>query len=243
MCFHDGPGIRTTVFTKGCGLRCPWCSNPENLSFIPEEYEKNGVKGIYGEEYGPDELTEILLKDRDFWGEDGGVTFSGGEALMQAEALEGVLKRLKAISVHIAAETALFVSPGDLQKVLPYIDDVIADIKILDSRICREVLGGELSIYLDNVKTVYESGKLKLFRIPCCEEYTFTEDNRKRISDFLQEYPGIPVQVFAIHSLGEGKYQSLGRAMWKTEKIERQKLEDYCLELEKFGICGEVIQI
>lgn len=243
MCFHDGPGIRTTVFTKGCSLHCPWCSNPENLHFGPEAYEKDGIPGVYGREYTPSELEKILLKDRDFWGTDGGVTFSGGEALMQAEALELVLQNLKKLQVHTAVETALFVPTDDLKRVLPYLDYVIADVKVLEPRICREVLGGDLGLYLSNIKLLHESGRLKLFRIPCCAEYTFTRENRRLLTEFLQKYADILVQIFAVHGLGEKKYESLGRAMWKGEKIERTSLEAYCQELISRGINAEVIQI
>ena len=243
MCFDDGPGIRTTVFMKGCSLHCPWCSNPENIGFGPEAYEKNGVGGIYGKEYLPAELEEILLKDQKFGEPDGGVTFSGGEAFMQAEGLADVLERLKRKRVHIAAETALFVPEDQVSLVLPHIDYVIADIKILERSACRSVLGGDIELYRKNVRTVYESGKLKLFRVPCCPEYTFTDDGRTRIWEFLQQYPDVPVQLFAIHDLGAGKYESLHRSMWKTKGMEERTLSEYCVNLRKEGISAEIIHI
>ncbi len=243
MCFHDGPGIRTTVFLKGCTLRCPWCSNPENLSPLPEDYEKDGIHGVYGREYTADELVKMVLKDRDFWGTEGGVTFSGGEALMQTEALEDVFRELKNRGVHLAVETALFVPEGLLEKAMSYIDDFIVDVKILESSLCREVLGGNRELYLRNVSRLYESGRLKLFRVPCCREYTFSERNRELLMSFFQKYTGIPVQIFAIHSLGEKKYQSLGRAMWKVEELGWEALETYCRELQQAGILAEVIRI
>lgn len=243
MCFHDGPGIRTTVFTKGCTLHCPWCSNPENLSPLPENYEKDGVCGVYGREYTAEELVHTLLKDQDFWGAEGGVTFSGGEVLMRAEALSEVLEKLKELGIHTAVETALFVPEENLQRVLPYIDYGIVDVKILEPALCREVLGGKLELYFRNVEQMYKSGKLMLFRVPCCEEYTFTEDNKKLLSRFFQKYPDISVQIFAIHSLGEKKYQSLGRMMWKAKELEQERLWGYCQELRECGITAEVIRI
>lgn len=243
MCFQDGPGIRTTVFTKGCSIHCPWCSNPENISFSPEVYEKDSIQGIYGREYTAAELEYILLKDKDFWGEDGGVTFSGGEALMQVDALMDILIRLKELHVHVALETALFVPGENLQRVLPYIDYVITDLKSLERHVCREVLGGDLTTYLDNIQKLYLSGKLRMIRIPCCKEYTFTEDNKQLMTEFLCRYQDVPVQVFAIHELGEKKYQSLGKTMWKAKELGRQNLEDYCEELRRHDIKAEVIQI
>ena len=92
---HDGPGIRTTVFLKGCSIRCPWCSNPENLNGYPEKYNKNGIEGIYGKEYSCDEVYDEIMKDEVFYEDDGGVTFSGGEALPQTVNLIQLIKRIR----------------------------------------------------------------------------------------------------------------------------------------------------
>lgn len=243
MCFHDGPGIRTTVFMKGCSIHCPWCSNPENIKFAVETYEKDGISGTYGKGYTPSELADVIGKDQDFWGLEGGVTFSGGEALMQADGLTDVLKQLKERKIHTAAETALFVPTKQLQKVLPYIDYFIVDVKILEASLCQKVLGGNISLYHNNANILYRSGKLKLFRVPCCWEYTFTAENKELIKKFLSQYPDIPVQIFAIHDLGEKKYESLSRPMWRAKKIEKQVLTEYCRELKSEGIQAEVIQI
>lgn len=243
MCFQDGPGIRTTVFTKGCSIHCPWCSNPENMRFQAETYEKDGMKGVYGKEYSASELVKILLKDQDFWDDEGGVTFSGGEALMQAEALQDALKELKKHQVHTAVETALFVPSEKLRLVLPYIDFFITDIKILDRELCKNVLGGDTKIYQVNVELAYQSGRLGQFRIPCCPEYTFTEDNKKKLLEFLRQYPDIPVQVFSVHSLGKKKYETLNRPMWESQGVGQDALEEYCTELIQEGIRAEVIHV
>ena len=243
MCFHDGPGIRTTVFLKGCSIRCPWCSNPENLSFEPEEYEKDGQKGIYGRWYSAEVLLRALLKDRVYWGESGGVTFSGGEALMQVEGLLPILQLLKQEDIHIAVETALFVPQEHLKKVCHLIDYFIIDIKLLEEERCREILKGELSLYLRNIDFLFAEKKLSLFRIPCCKEYTFTEANRKKIMDFLEKYQGIPVQLFQVHNLGEAKYLSLGRKAHDWEKIADVDLKKFCNELKQRNIAAEIIKI
>ena len=93
------------------------------------------------------------------------------------------------------------------------------------------------------MEAVNSAGKLKLFRIPCCPEYTFTDDNRKRIEEFLLKYSFVPVQIFEIHSLGEKKYSSLGREMWKSEGVEANELDSYCNKLKRYGINAEVINI
>lgn len=243
MCFSDGPGIRTTVFLKGCSLHCPWCSNPENISFAPEEYIKDGVSGIYGRNYGTNELYNELIKDRKFWGRDGGVTFSGGEAIMQAKALVPLLRILKQNDVHIAAETALFVPGEHLKAVIPYFDHFIVDAKIMEEEACRSILGGNIRSYLSNVDILYKSGKLKVFRIPLCYKYTFTSVNIKLLKEFLKKYPDIPVQVFSVHGLGESKYRSLGKEMMHFENVSEEDIKSLNNDLSAEGITSEIIQL
>lgn len=243
MCFHDGPGIRTTVFMKGCSLHCPWCSNPENIKFIPEVYDTDGLKYVYGRDYSANDIADFLMKDRRFWEKNGGVTFSGGEALMQAEALQHLLKILKVEDVHIAVETALFVPEENVEKIMPFTDYFIVDVKILNKDQCREVLGGDLSVYKKNVETLYQAGKLKTFRVPCCPEYTCTEENKQALLDFFEQYRSVPVQIFEIHGLGEKKYRSLGLTMWKSRGMAEEELQSYCEMLVSCGISAEVIHL
>ena len=241
MCFHDGPGIRTTVFLKGCSLHCPWCSNPENINLSEEPYEKNGNRGIYGKRYSASELTDIVLKDKDFW-IPGGVTFSGGEALLQADKLSDVLRKLKERQIHVAVETALFVPTERICLVLPYIDYFIVDVKIMEESACQEILGGKLELYKQNVDFLYKNGKINIFRVPCCPEYTFTENNKKQILEFLKQYPDVQVQLFTVHSLGEKKYESLKRPMWKSKGTDRESMSVYCAQLKENGIKAEVLE-
>lgn len=243
MCFQDGPGIRTTVFLKGCSLHCPWCSNPENISFSAEPYIKDGRKGIYGKSYDCETLLKEVLKDNIFWGAEGGITFSGGEALMQAENLRPILAALKREYVNIAVETALFVPKENIFWVLDYIDSFLVDLKILEPGICSEVLGGKVGTYLNNLDILYSRGKLRCIRIPCCKEYTMTAANMALIMKLLRQYNEIPVQIFSIHDLGEKKYETLGRKMWKAEKVTEEELKEFCEKLSQQGNKVEIIKI
>lgn len=243
MCFHDGPGLRTTVFLKGCNLHCPWCSNPENLNFEMEEYETKEEHGMYGCLYTSEKLVDELIKDMPFWGDDGGVTFSGGEALMQSEALIEVLELLKEKGVHIAIETALFISTVVLEQIIPFIDYFIVDVKIMNPDICKDVLGGNLSVYQNNIELLYRLKKLKLLRVPCCKEYTLTDENKRLLCLFLKKYRDVPVEIFKIHELGESKYKSLSLQMWRGAKVTDKDLIQFSNELIRNGICAEIIQI
>ena len=218
---HDGPGIRTTIFFKGCSLRCPWCSNPENLNPYPERYVNNGLSGVYGREYNTDELYMQVVKDLAFYDGDwnslelermpGGVTFSGGECLLQMDRLEPLLKRLNTEKIHTVVETCLFAPAYQLFIAIKHIDLFYVDIKILDEKKSREYLRGDLSVYYTNLQTLLMSGKTIVFRIPVIGGYTDIDDNRRRVIELLKHVEGniLKVELIKEHNLGISKYQSL----------------------------------
>lgn len=282
MCFHDGPGIRTTVFLKGCGIHCPWCANPENLSFEKQYYydvekcrkseetciyNKNcavlkqekefGISDVLssdrqcplqafrqcGREYETDELIRILEKDAGFWGDDGGVTFSGGEPLLQASELVPVWENLKEKKVHMAIETSLFVPKASVKKALDYINFYYIDIKLLDKEMCKQILGGDVEIYFYNVQLLTEQNKKIYFRIPCSEEYVLKSRNWNAICKFLEKYSNYPVQIFGVHNLGESKYRHLGMKAEKLQAVSDERMNEAKCELEKIGIEVEIINI
>ena len=248
MCFHDGPGIRTTVFMKGCGIHCPWCANPENISFQIQTYRERGNHSgerfrKYGREYETEELIHILEKDRLFWGEDGGVTFSGGEPLLHVRPLLPVWSRLKEMGIHLAAETSLFVPITDLETALKFIDFFYVDIKLLDPEMCAQVLGGNSEQYLKNVDLLAESGKEFCFRIPCSEEYVLQPRNLKRVYGFLHRYPKAPVEIFSIHNLGESKYRNLQMDPGDFKVVSDKRLQELQQHIEEIGNSALIIKI
>lgn len=246
---HDGPGIRTTVFLKGCSLRCPWCSNPENLESKTQKYIKNGIEGLYGKDYTWDELYHEILKDKVFYDGDcgskdlnkmpGGVTFSGGECLLQMDELEPLLERLNKEGIHTAVETCLFALASQLFIAIKYIDLFYVDIKILDEEKCKEVLSGTLSVYHTNLQTLLNSGKPIVFRIPVIGGYTDGDDNRKRVVEMLRNVKGnvLKIELIKEHNLGTSKYQSLidGKNDIKIPKytgVSDELMEQYKKEIE-----------
>lgn len=243
MCFHDGPGIRTTVFLKGCCLHCPWCSNPENVSYEIQEYDDNGNKGKYGRDVSTEELFTELMKDKGFWGSDGGVTFSGGEALLQSRELIPLLKRLHEEGVNVAVESSLFIPGDNFTDALEYIDYLIADVKVLDNAKCHDILGGNIDIYRKNVDYSYNKGKLMLFRIPLCYEYTFGEEDKNKLIEFIGKYIDVPVEIFAIHNLGEKKYLSLGKTPWTGEMVREEDIVSFQKQLITLGADCKIIKI
>ncbi len=246
FCLHDGPGIRTTIFMKGCTLHCPWCSNPENIEYKKEKYYRDGVEGFYGRYYTSEELVCELLKDKAYWNNGGGVTFSGGEALSHIEYLEPVFGLLKNNGVNIAIETALFVSEKAIQIALPYIDYFIIDIKILDQDQCKVVLGGDTELYFSNLD--YICSRIKhdniVFRIPCSQEYTLTQNNVDRILKVISRYKDVKIELFTLHKLGQSKYDSLGKEYdFLIDESEEQRMQEFYYILRNKGLNVTINQI
>ncbi len=228
---HDGPGIRTTVFLKGCSLRCPWCSNPENVSPNIQRYKKDGKEGVYGVFYTMDELYDEILKDKLFFKEKsfefgmtlsdqinclpGGVTFSGGECLLQIKQLEELLDRLNMEKIHIAVETSLFVPNSNLHVAIKHIDLFYVDVKILEKERCKKELHGNLDLYLSNMKILFGSGKPVVIRVPVIAGYTDGSENINNIISLIEKYVRdqkvnlLKVEIIKEHCLGISKYQSL----------------------------------
>ena len=256
---HDGPGIRITVFLKGCSLRCPWCSNPENLNLFPEKYNKNGTEGIYGVYMSCDDIYNELMKDKAFYGEfsrgnlnnisllveeldnlPGGITFSGGEPLLHINKLEPILKKLYDSNTHITVETCLFVKKEKLKLAIQYIDLFYVDIKMLDKDNCKTILYGNLNQYLQNLKILFESNKPVVFRIPVIGGYTDGEENRRKVIELLEVYHPIKVELIKEHNLGESKYVSLGERVPNYNGVSDELIEKYKTEIENIGIPVQV---
>lgn len=236
---HDGPGIRTTVFLKGCSLRCPWCSNPENIEPYPQKFIKDGRTGVFGFSLSPDSLYREVIKDRIFFEKGleqkywtisdaskidslpGGVTISGGEPLLQINALLPFLESLRKEKIHVAAETSLFITNQQLQSALSSIDFFFVDLKILINEKCKETEQGELSDFLSNLDTLLrwrseeKVRKPTVIRIPVIGGYTDNDENRAEIKKVLKYYTNegngpLKIELIKGHHLGANKYRSLG---------------------------------
>lgn len=247
---HDGPGIRTTVFLKGCSICCPWCSNPENIKHEVQIFKKDGVCGEYGQWYSLDELYDEVIKDKAFYGnygdeDNGGVTFSGGECMLQMKEMEPLLQRLKVGCIHTAVETSLFCPPEQLSIAVAYIDLFYVDIKLIDDERCRRVLGGRIATYRGNLKTLLDSGKPIILRIPVIGGYTDDVESRrdtiKLIKECTKTYGSIQkVEILKEHDLGLNKYYSLHDGGNQIIIPEYKGVSDELIKLYKDEIEKEI---
>ena len=262
---HDGPGIRTTVFLKGCSLKCPWCSNPENISPVIQEYTRHGQKGLYGQYISVDDLYKIIIKDKAFFDGPnkkwivktaneldvlpGGVTFSGGECLLQMRKIEELCNRLHKRSVHIAVETCLFVPSSDLEIALRCIDLFYVDIKIIGSG-CKKYENGDLKLFLSNLERLLKwrdlAGNKKpvIVRIPVIGGFTDSRENRSNVIDLIKLYKDsiLKIELIKEHNLAESKYKSLGYNITYTG-VDDLLMDAYKIELDKIGPPVEICKI
>ena len=258
---HDGDGIRTTVFFKGCPLRCVWCHNPEGLTrkselaYLAEKCVscaacvavcqsgvhkiegthtlfrsdctlcgacadacKNDALTLYGREMTVEDILPELLEDRDFYPPHGGVTLSGGECLLQADFCRELLARLKKEGIHTAVDTSGAVSREALEKVLPYTDLFLYDIKAYDEEVHRRCTGYSNRQILENLVYLDSLGAEIEIRIPFVPDYNDTE--MEAIARFLSPLRHVRgVKVLPYHRLSDGKYRSLGLPPTPTIRI------------------------
>ena len=228
---HDGDGIRTTVFFKGCPLKCCWCHNPECISFqVQKAFYENKCVGCgackeesfaeeeclgearvrYGRTITMDEILPLLLEDRDFYDNSGGgVTLSGGECLCQADFCAALLKELKTEGIDTAIDTCGFVSREAIDKVMPYSDVFLYDIKAMDEDVHIRCTGQSNKIILENLKYIDGCGKNTEIRIPYVPEYN--GDQIEKIACFLKELKHVKaVKVLPYHNYAGSKYRALG---------------------------------
>lgn len=230
---HDGDGIRTTVFFKGCPLRCVWCHNPEGLSPKPqiayyrhkcigcgacdrEDFQVEECLGearvLYGREITLEALLPMLLEDKDFYeASGGGVTLSGGECLMQADFCAEVLKEVKKNGIHTAVDTCGFVSKEAFCKVIPYTDVFLYDLKAYDAEVHEKCTGQPNAIILENLLYLNSLGKDVEIRIPYVPGYN--TDQMQKLAHFLAGLKCIKkIRILAYHNYAGSKYAALHMA-------------------------------
>ena len=245
---NDGAGVRSTVFFKGCPLRCVWCHNPEGLRPEPELYLKKAgcldcglckkrcdhedcrpygrclhicpmnLVTVAGQWISADALAAKLLKKRRaFSALSGGVTFSGGEPLLQWEFCLEVINRIR-LSVNVALETSGYSSEEAFRAVVGACDFVYMDLKLIDDSEHKKYTGVSNVRILENAEWLKKSGVKHLFRTPLIPGITDTEENFRALAEFLD---GEPVEFLPYNTLAPAKYESVNREF--TDRIKEEK--------------------
>ena len=227
----DGDGIRTTVFFKGCPLKCLWCHNPEGIGYKPQTafYQNKCVQcgqcsreGFtidkclgearveYGQTVTVDQLLPQLLEDLPFYETSGGgVTLSGGECLMQADFCAELLKALKEKGIHTAVDTCGFVSQESIRKVLPYTDIFLYDLKAIDRDVHIACTGQPNDQILENIRFISDQGKPIEVRIPYVPECN--GDQLEKLARFVSSLEMVQaVKILPYHNYAGSKYAALG---------------------------------
>lgn len=268
---HDGPGIRTTVFFKGCPLHCQWCHNPETQSYEQQvyynrercvtcgqcalhcenqairietnnvftdmnvckeckvcmEYCIQGARELVGRYMEPGDLIKELKKDLMFYEESGGgITLSGGEVMtVDSEYLLRVMEPLHRQGYSLGIDTCGFAPYEQFEKVLPYTDFFLYDIKLIDNNEHKRYTGVSNDLILNNLKLLSDAGARIYLRIPVIEQVNANASEMKCIIDFMKEHRIRIIKVYLLpyHPMGKSKHERLQMIYQNDFEVPDQK--------------------
>ena len=231
---HDGPGIRTIVFLKGCVLRCRWCCNPESQSFAIEPMEQNGKTKIIGRDVTVSEVMNEVLKDMPYYRRTGGgMTLSGGECLCQPDFSAALLYAAKQMGISTAIESTACASYEQIQKLLPNLDVYLLDIKHMYSAKHKAFTGQPNDLILENARKLAVDANELIIRVPVIPTFNDTPEEIRAIARFANSLPNVEqLHLLPYHRLGRDKYAGLGReyTLADIEPIPKAKME-YLLQV------------
>jgi pyruvate formate lyase activating enzyme len=251
---HDGPGIRVTFFMKGCPLSCLWCHNPEGISPSPETLiQTNSIGGRkfrhneeVGKYYTIDTILEILDREKVFMDQSrGGVTFSGGEPMLQFDFLLEALKACKENGYHTAVDTSGYSSTENYKSVIPFTDLFLFDIKHLDETKHIEFAGVSNTIILDNYRLLLESGKDLMIRFPVIPGINDDADHLGRLRRFIISTKTDSlkrINLLPFHKIGSSKYKRLN-IPYRMDGVEPPSTEKMKIIKEFFMETGVKVKI
>ena len=201
---HDGPGIRTTLFMSGCPLNCLWCHNPE-CRYL------SGERGTKTRNVSSGSVADELAKDIVFYEESGGgVTFSGGEPLMQPDFLKELLEEMKRRSIHSAVDTTGYAEGSIIREIIPLTGLFLYDLKIMDPESHKAFTGVDNTLILENLRMILKEGAGVRIRFPLIPGYNDQRENITEMIRFLKDAGGVSaVDVLPYHRMGVSKYRKL----------------------------------
>ena len=211
---HDGPGIRTIVFLKGCVLRCRWCCNPESQEYDIQTMMVQGKPKVIGRDVTVAEVMKTVEKDRQYyWRTGGGLTLSGGESLCQPEFATALLQAAQESGISTAMESMGCAKWETIEKLLPYLDQYLLDIKHMNPRKHKEFTGRSNELMIENAMKIAKSGMTELsIRVPVIPGFNDTEEEIRQIAAYTATLPNVKrMHLLPYHRLGQDKYTGLNR--------------------------------
>ena len=218
---HDGPGIRTTIFLKGCPLRCLWCHNPESFSLQIEEFDqvkRLGEKLVeekisIGKQYAVKGLVKEIEKDELFFDESGGgVTFSGGEPLLQIDFLDSMLRECKAMDIHTVVDTSGFAPKEHLEQITENVDLFLFDVKQMDDEEHKKLTGVSNKLILENLSYLIKQKKNLIIRYPMIPGCNDSYENIMKMIQFLTDLTyQSEIHILPYHRMGKDKYERFNK--------------------------------
>ena len=211
---HDGNGIRTIVFLKGCVLRCRWCCNPESQEYDIQTMMVQGKPKVIGRDVTVAEVMKTVEKDRQYyWRTGGGLTLSGGESLCQPEFARALLQAAQESGISTAMESMGCAKWETIEKLLPYLDQYLLDIKHMNPRKHKEFTGRSNELMIENAMKIAKSGMTELsIRVPVIPGFNDTEEEIRQIAAYTATLPNVKrMHLLPYHRLGQDKYTGLNR--------------------------------
>ncbi len=237
---HDGPGVRTIIFLKGCFLRCKWCCNPESQKREIETMLVDGKEKIMGRDVTVAELMTDIEKDRIYYRRSGGgVTLSGGESLAQPDFAAAILRACKERGINTALESTACAKYDKIQKLLPYLDVYLMDIKHINSQKHKEFTTQPNELILENAKRLAADAKKLIIRVPVIPTFNDTEQEIRDIAEFTKSLKTVEeLHLLPYHRLGEDKYKGLGRTyeMHGIDLIPAEHIQKLKKVVEETGL-------
>lgn len=242
---HDGPGIRTAVFLKGCPLRCTWCSNPESQSRQPELMwnRRDERSRVVGEWMDVNEVMSVVLRDKDYYDHsDGGMTLSGGEFMLQPDFAASLIDAARGSGVTVVGETSGSAQPAIFARLVDRLDLVMMDIKHHDPARHLELTRARLPLILQNAAYLTNSRTAHIFRIPVIPGVNDSEADAQGFAHLLAEYGISEVELVPFHQYGKGKYADLGRdyGFEETRSLSGADVEKFQARLARVGVTTTV---
>lgn len=241
---HDGGGIRTIVFLKGCPLRCKWCCNPEGQHYDIEKMTLGGKEKIVGRDVTVGEIIDVIERDRVYYRRSGGgLTLSGGECLAQPDFAVALLKAAKERGINTAIESTGFADFSVISRYLPYLDLYLMDIKHMNSAKHKEFTSQPNEKILENARKITNAGTRLIVRTPVIPTFNDTKEEIAAIAEFARSLRGVKeMHILPYHRIGMDKYKGLGReySLMGIEPPSKELMNELLEVVESYGLKGQI---